>query len=123
VSPATFRVSAKATAISAKQVRKGARIKFTLSEAAKVSLKIERKGKGRRKGSKCVARRQTGKRCTLYTSKGTLRRGGTAGANTVAFSGRIGSKKLAKGRYRITATATDAAGNKAKKKTVSFRIV
>jgi Tol biopolymer transport system component len=125
VSPATFRVSSKSTAVSAKRKRapKGTRIRFTLSEAAKVSLKIERKGKGRKKGSKCVAKRKTGKRCTLYKAKGSLRRTGKAGANSVAFSGRIGSKKLAKGRYRITATATDAAGNKAKKKTVSFRVV
>ena len=88
-----------------------------------MSLKIERKGKGRKKGSKCVAKRRTGKRCTLYKAKGTLKRSGKAGANTVAFSGRIGKKKLAKGRYRITATATDSAGNKAKKRTVSFRVV
>ena len=88
-----------------------------------MSLKIERKGKGRKKGKKCLAKRSTGKRCTLYKAKGTLKRTGKSGANSVTFSGRIGKKKLAKGRYRITATATDTAGNKAKKKTVTFRVV
>jgi Tol biopolymer transport system component len=103
--------------------RKGAKIRFTLSEAASVSLRIELKGKGRKKGSRCVTKRRTGKRCTLYKAKVTLKRSGKAGVNTVAFNGRAGKKKLAKGSYRITATAVDAAGNRAKKKTVSFRIV
>jgi hypothetical protein len=125
VTPATFRVSAKRTAISArkKKAPKGTKIKFTLSEAAKVSLKIQRKSTGHRKGSKCLAKRRTGKRCTLYKTKGTLRRNGRAGANSVAFSGRIGARKLAKGRYRITVTATDAAGNKARPRTVTFKVV
>jgi hypothetical protein len=124
VSPATFRVSAKSTAISAKKRKpKGTKIKFNLSEAAKVTLRIERKSKGHKKGKKCLAKRKTGKRCTIYKAKGTLKRSGKAGSNSVAFSGRVGKKKLAKGRYRVTATATDAAGNKSKKKTATFRIV
>ncbi len=88
-----------------------------------MSLKIERKGKGHKKGKKCLAKRHTGKRCTIYTAKGTLKRTGKSGSNSVTFSGRIGKKKLPKGSYRITATATDTAGNKAKKKTATFRIV
>jgi Tol biopolymer transport system component len=123
-SPATFRIGSKRTAVSAKKLPpKGTKIKFSLSEAASVSLRIERKAKGRKKGKKCLAKRKTGKRCTRYVLKGTLKRAGKAGANSVAFSGRIGSKKLAKGRYRIRATATDAAGNRSAKKSAAFRIV
>jgi hypothetical protein len=124
-SPATFHVSSKSTAVSAKKkkVPKGTKIRFTLSEAAKVSLKIERRSTGHRKGKKCLAKRRTGKRCAIYTSKGTLRRSGRSGSNSVAFSGRIGKKKLPKGSYRITATATDAAGNKSRKKTATFKVV
>jgi hypothetical protein len=103
--------------------KKGVKITFKLSEAAKVSLKIELKGKGRKKGSKCLATRRTGKRCTLYKAKATLRRSGKLGANTIAFSGRIGKHRLANGSYRITATATDPAGNKAKRKTATFNVV
>ena len=83
-SPAKFGVSSKSTAVSAKKkkVPKGTKIKFKLSEAAKVSLKIELKSTGHKKGKKCVAKRRTGKRCTIYKAKGTLKRNGKAGANT-----------------------------------------
>jgi hypothetical protein len=39
------------------------------------------------------------------------------------FSGRIGRRKLAPGRYRATLGATDAAGNRAAVRRVSFTIV
>jgi Tol biopolymer transport system component len=124
LTPATFRLGAKPTAVStAKTPPKGTKIRFTLSEAASVSLRIERKTKGHRKGRKCVAKRKTGKRCTRYVLKGTLKRSGKAGVNSVAFSGRIGKRKLAKGRYRVVVRATDAAGNRSAKKTAAFRIV
>jgi hypothetical protein len=123
VAPSKFRIGAKRTAISAKKAPKGTKIRFTLSEAAAVSLRIQRRTTGHRKGKKCLAKRRTGKRCTIYKTKGTLKRSGRAGANSVAFSGRIGARKLAKGRYRIVATATDTAGNKAKQKTAAFRVV
>jgi hypothetical protein len=45
------------------------------------------------------------------------------GANKVAFTGRLGKRKLTPGRYRATVGAVDAAGNRAKPKRVSFRIV
>jgi Tol biopolymer transport system component len=123
-SPGTFRIGTKATAISAnKKAPRGTKIKFTLSEAASVSLRIDLKAKGRKKGAKCVAKRRTGRRCTRYVHKLTLKRSGKQGANSVAFSGRFGKKKLAKGTYRITATATDAAHNVSKKKTATFKVV
>ena len=37
-----------------------------------------------------------------------------AGANTIRLPARVGGHKLAKGRYRVTAVATDAAGNVSK---------
>jgi hypothetical protein len=53
----------------------------------------------------------------------TLTRAGKAGKNSVKFTGRLGRKALAVGSYRAVVGATDAAGNKAKTKTLSFKIV
>ena len=54
---------------------------------------------------------------------GTLRRSGVAGANRVRFSGRIGRRALARGRYRLVVRATDAAGNRSATQSRTFRIV
>jgi hypothetical protein len=125
VSPSRFRVGAKATAVvaSKKKTPKGTKIRFRLSEAATVMLRIERPTAGRRKGKQCVARRRRGKHCTIYTLRGALKRSAKAGSNTVTFSGRIGKKKLSPGSYRITATATDAARNRSSKHHASFKVV
>ena len=39
------------------------------------------------------------------------------------FSGRIGSKKLSRGRYRAVLVATDAAGNRSAPKRLGFTVV
>jgi hypothetical protein len=52
-----------------------------------------------------------------------LTRAAVTGANTVPFSGRIGRRKLAPGRYRVVVTVRDAAGNTSSPKTAAFRIV
>jgi hypothetical protein len=53
----------------------------------------------------------------------TLTRLQLAGANSVAFSGRIESKKLKPGKYRFAITAKDAKGNMSPASTKSFTIV
>ena len=39
------------------------------------------------------------------------------------FSGRIGKRRLAPGRYRFVVTAIDAAGNRSAPRTISFTIL
>jgi hypothetical protein len=97
-----FAVGRARTAIAARTAR-GTRLTYTLSESAKVVVKIQRVG----------AKRAAGK----------LTRTARSGRNTVAFSGRIGAKALKAGRYRALITATDASGNRSAAKSVSFRIV
>jgi hypothetical protein len=97
----TFAVGRALTAISA--VAHGTKLRYTLSEAAKVTVKIQR----------VSTRRVVGK----------LTRSGAKGANTIKFSGRIGKKALKAGRYRAVLTATDAAGNRSSASRVSFRVV
>jgi len=119
LSATSFVVGSAFTAKVAKSKAKakrpiGTEIRFRLSEDATVSLAIERAQSGRRQGSSCrkpSKANRKGKACTRYTVSGTLRREGRTGANTVAFSGRIGTKPLSAGRYRVAVTARDAAGN------------
>ena len=105
----------------------GTRIRFRLSEDAEVRLRIERAVEGRRRDGKCVKptrKRGGAKRCTRWRAVKALVRDGERGANSVPFSGRIGRKALAPGRYRVSAVAIDSAGLRGEaKRPARFRIV
>jgi hypothetical protein len=103
LTPRRFAVARRATAVTA--ARRGTRIRYTLSEPAAVTLRVQRLAGGR------------------VHAVGTLRRSGVAGANRVRFSGRIGRRALARGRYGLTVRATDAAGNRSLPRSRTFRIV
>jgi hypothetical protein len=121
----TFRVGRGATAIAA-AVPRGTTIRYTLSEAAKVTVVISRKAAGRRKGRRCVAPTRKllrAKRCTRYRGEGALTRTGARGPGSIAFSGRIGRRALKIGTHRMTLSAKDAAGNRSKRLVATFRIV
>jgi hypothetical protein len=62
------------------------------------------------------------KKCTRYVTLGRLTKSGRAGTNKVAFTGRLKGKLLARGGYRFSITATDAAGN-ASNRTITFTVV
>ncbi len=122
--PRTFRASRSAgtaTIAAAKTKRPpiGSRLRFTLSEPASASIVIETRRRGRmtRTGTTrvCKARSKantTGKACTYYAPRSKLKRVHlTAGADAIAFSGRITGRPLAPGAYRATVAPTDAAGN------------
>ena len=115
LSNAKFAVSSSKTATSAKaKTPKGTTIRFTLSKPATVKFAFEQELKGVKAGGKCVKKSKAHRRgtsCKLLELKGTIiRRNLAAGARSVAFSGRIGSKPLHRGSFRLTATATDSAG-------------
>jgi hypothetical protein len=89
------------------------RIAFTLSEDASVKVKVARVTRIRRSHrSHATAARSR----TRVVRKLTM--AGKAGRNTVA----LGSRKLAAGSYRVTVTATDAAGNASKAAKASFKV-
>lgn len=82
--------------------RRATAFKFRLSEQATVRIAVRRRG-GRKVG--------------------VLRRAGLrAGAHTVPFSGRIRGRRLRPGRYLAVLTATDAAGNRSRKRSVRFTV-
>ncbi len=91
--------------------RRLAVVSFTLSETADTTFRVER----------CVRRR--GRACAAYgLLRGSFVRGGLGGRNSFYFRGRIGGRKLARGSYRLVATAKDPTGNMGRPKRAAFRI-
>ncbi len=104
--PALFRIGRASTAVAASTPR-GTRFRYTLSEQARVTFKIQRRLAGH------PAR---------YRRVGRLTRSGRAGVNRTRFSGRLGKRALRPGRYRVRITAIDAAGNRSARRIARFRI-
>jgi glucose/arabinose dehydrogenase len=123
----TIRAAGKGSSIARKKPPVGTRVRYRLSEAARARFTIERRAKGRKKGRKCVAptkKNRKAHRCTRYRLlKGSFSRASTTGSNSFRFTGRLRSKKLRPGRYRLIMVATDAAGNRSKPKRARFRVV
>ncbi len=126
-----FRVGKKRTTVVAKKrrarrVKVGTAFRFRLNVPATVTIRIDRLTKGKRVKKRCVkprAKYRKRKNCTRALKRGTLtRRSLKAGARRVAFSGRIGKKKLSPGSYRATLTAS-AAGLKSKPVRLRFTVV
>jgi PKD repeat protein len=127
-SPSKFKVSSKSTATSArKATAKGSTLKFTLGERATVVVTIIKPRGGVKSGKSCKAPSKKHpvkhpRKCDLTV--GTItRKNQAATADKLAFSGRIGHKALAKGKYKASLTATDTAGNRSKATTATFTIV
>ena len=73
------------------------RVRFRLSEAARVTVRVKRRGTRRAR---------------------VIRISGSAGAN----SARLGRRALRDGRYRLTVVATDAAGNSSTRRSLRLRV-
>lgn len=120
-----FRVGSALTPVAA--AKAGTTLLYTLDEAASVEIGVQRAVRGRRKGSRCRAGGGAGKRCTAWKTQATLTRAAAAGANRLAFSGRIGTagltKRLAPGRYRFSLRAADGSGNRSGARRIAFRVV
>jgi Glycine rich protein len=100
----------------------GTRVSYRLSEAASTRFTVERATRGRRRGRRCVKGRR-GRRCTRYVRvRGSFNYAGAAGVNRLRFRGRMAGRKLRRGRYRLVAVATDAAGNRSRPVRRAFRI-
>ena len=104
VFPRRWRRGPKLPGFSAKV---GTRIRWRLSEAARVTITFQRK------------------RGARFRRAGTLRRAAHSGLNTLRFQGRLSRRKRLKlGTYRVVIGATDAFGNRSKpRRSKTFRIV
>jgi len=79
------------------------RFSYALTEAARVEVRVRKRGKRRRF-------------CTLA-------RRASAGRNQIRFRGRLGGRKLRRGRYRATLVVFDASGKRADARSVGFRVL
>jgi Domain of unknown function DUF11 len=125
-SPKTWRLGSALPRFSRKAPI-GTTIRFKLSQPAKATLTFSQPRTGRKVGRRCVAttrRNRRRPRCTIPNVRGTLTFNGHAGTNKVRFQGRLSrTKRLKPGRYTLTITAADSAGNRSSAKTVSFTIL
>jgi PKD domain len=85
--------------------RAGTRIRFTLSEAARVELTVQRRRRGR------------------WVRRGRFAVPGSAGGNRRRWSGRLRRRALRPGRYRMLAIARDPAGQRSTRARARFRII
>jgi hypothetical protein len=98
--------------LGAKDGEKGAVVSYRLTAPAGVRFGVERKSVGRIVKGKC--RRKTrfnayGKPCPLFVrEKRSFSRSGRGGTNRFRFLGRLGSKALEPGIYRLVASAGGA---------------
>ena len=94
-------------------VIRAGKLLFTSDEDATVLVRITRLLDGRRKGKRCVAptrKIRRAKRCTRRGPSSTI----TSTTGAKGGSTRLNTRLLRKGRYEISITARDAAGNTSK---------
>jgi sugar lactone lactonase YvrE len=107
--------------------RRATTFRYRLSESAAVVMRIERALPGRhvRGGCRAPGRRPVPRRarCTRWRGVIVLREQEAAGANSLRFSGRVGGRRLVAGRYRASAEATDAVGNRSQPTSIRLRVV
>jgi hypothetical protein len=109
------------------RARPGKRISFhfQLTEPATIRIEIQRALPGRRDRGSCrkpSSRNRKGRKCTRFKRTAVLGANGTAGQNSVSFSGRVSGRGLPPGRYRALISATDAAGNRSRTRAISFSV-
>jgi hypothetical protein len=109
-----------------RRVRRGTAFRYTLTEAARVRFRIERRTTARRVRGRCrptTRRNRARPKCVLFRRAGRIAADGKQGRNRTRFSGKLRGRRLRSGRYRAIAVATDSAGAKSKRRSVRFRIV
>jgi hypothetical protein len=109
-----FTISPRKVRLGGRKRTKKATMRIGFSEAARVTVTIERKRRCPRKRPRC----NKFPRFATLSSKGNPRL-----AATLSFTKKIGRKKLTPGTYRAGAVATDLAGNASKVKRASFKVV
>ncbi len=85
-------------------VQSGRALRLTLSEPARVTIRLLQDRRGVRRGSRCVAPSRPGRRCTRRVLVRSFTRQAQRGANTLSLP------RLGRGRYVVEVRATDADG-------------
>ena len=105
----------------------GTTYSFNLNMPASVSLVFTHGAGGRKVGGRCVAQTRSNKHkrpCRRTVTVGAVSLKGHAGHDKVRFDGRLSrSRKLARGPYAVTITATSALGGRSTPASLHFTIV
>jgi sugar lactone lactonase YvrE len=95
-------------------------VRFRLSEAASLTLSVDRARQGhRRRGQPCRVRLKRGRACTVWTRARTIDRSLRAGNNRIT----VRARGLKPGRYRMVLSAADEVGNRSPRRTLALRVV
>ena len=114
------------TLVAARRAKKGTAFRYSLSEPARVVFTIERVLAGRKVRSKCRKPSRANRRkraCKRYKRRGRFAQQAVAGANSKAWSGKLGKRKPPPGSYRATLVGSYATGPPLAAKAVTFKIV
>lgn len=101
----------------------GSSLSLHLNLTATVTLRFERVRKGHRVNGRCSRRAHTGPRCRIYSPVGSFSRARRAGTSKLPVTGRVGSKTLAAGGYRLTVSARTGDGRRSVRRRLTFTIV
>lgn len=125
LSPSSFKAAPKGASVS-KKSKAGTKVTYRVSTAASTRFTVESVQPGRKAGKKCAkpsAKNRKGKRCTRYVVvRGSFKHASKGGNNSFRFSGRVGGKRLSRGKYRLVAVAT-VGTRKSKVRRANFKIV
>ena len=126
-SHATWREGTALAAFSASAAPLGTVFSFTLSEAAHVSFAFAQKQSGREVGGRCEAQSAHNShkaRCERTLPRGTVGFSGLAGADRLAFQGRLSqTQRLAPGTYTVSVSAESSSGRRSSSQSVTFTIL
>lgn len=107
-------------------LRSWTRVTYNVSAAARVRFTFERPRSGRRVGSRCVKTTSANRlraACVRYIPvAGSFSRKRPRGGDRFTFTGRLGTRRLAAGRYRLVATPLTTSGARGRAARASFRI-
>jgi hypothetical protein len=105
------------------RARRGTTVLYALTEAATVTVRLQRRTSGRRVNGRCVKRKRSNRtrpRCVRYVRAGARQtKQATAGSNRL----RLRTRRLKPGRYRLLIAAVDLAGNRSPRSRLPFRVL
>ncbi|MCU0506737.1 MAG: hypothetical protein MUE82_13425, partial [Chloroflexi bacterium] len=123
--PARFRAGLRVAAARRGRPATGTAFRFRLSEPGRVAITVSRVLPGKRVRTRCVVPRPglRGRVCVRLVRRGALAATGLLGQNQVRFTGRLGGRLLAPGRYQARVVVRDAAGNASAARTARFTVL
>jgi len=112
LNPSIFVAARRGASIAAG--RAGTLVSYLDSQPATATFTIWRAATGRRAAGRCEApsrHNRSREQCARYLRAGHFNHDDTAGPNRFRFTGRVGGRSLAAGRYRLEAIAHNSAGS------------